>query len=125
MKQFTVVTALETIAEKEGIDVNTITFETASNPGHLAIYYNIPRPNGSVWQLTREALILQCAAIWVERERAAAAKILTTAYECMNYLGDTLNGMDAVEDDDEEYTNPRFDAVRAALEGYGVDIKEK
>jgi hypothetical protein len=40
---------------------------------------------------------------------------LRVAYECMNYLGDVLNEMDAVEPDDEEYTAPRFATVRAAL----------
>ena len=44
-------------------------------------------------------------------------EVLKLAYGAMNYLGDVLNGMDAVEPEDEAATTPAFDAVRAALSG--------
>lgn len=43
-------------------------------------------------------------------------EVLKLAYGAMNYLGDVLNGMDAVEPEDEAATTPAFDAVRAALQ---------
>lgn len=40
---------------------------------------------------------------------------LEAAYEIMEHMGDTLNGMDCVSKEDEEYAKPRFEKVRAAL----------
>lgn len=49
----------------------------------------------------------------------AAPDLLETiklAYDAMNYMGDILNGMDAVMPEDEQATTAAFSAVRAALE---------
>lgn len=43
------------------------------------------------------------------------AEALEAAYEAMNYVGDILNGMDAVTEDDEAFATPLFEKVRAAL----------
>lgn len=40
---------------------------------------------------------------------------LETASEAMDYLGDVLNGMDAVTEEDEQKTEPAFEKVRAIL----------
>lgn len=40
---------------------------------------------------------------------------LRLALDAMNYMGDILNNMDAVEQEDEAKTAPAFEAVRAAL----------
>lgn len=50
-----------------------------------------------------------------EIKRLRAALIL--AEGAMNYMGDILNGMDAVEPEDEQATEPAFLAVHAALSG--------
>jgi hypothetical protein len=55
-----------------------------------------------------------------ERQQQAALlgdclQVLTQAYEAMGYLGDILNNMDIVDDEDELKVNPAFDSVRALL----------
>ncbi|MCR4144897.1 hypothetical protein [Alcaligenes faecalis] len=61
------------------------------------------------------ALLAERDAQAAEIERLRAALIL--AEGAMNYMGDILNGMDAVEPEDEQATEPAFLAVRAALSG--------
>ncbi len=43
-------------------------------------------------------------------------QVIKLAYDAMNYMGDILNGMDAVMPEDEQATTAAFTAVRAALE---------
>ena len=42
---------------------------------------------------------------------------LENALQAMSFMGDTLNDMDAVCEEDIEYVTPAFDAVRKVLEG--------
>ncbi|MEZ1330749.1 DUF551 domain-containing protein, partial [Enterobacter asburiae] len=42
---------------------------------------------------------------------------LEKALQAMSFMGDTLNDMDAVCEEDIEYVTPAFDAVRKVLEG--------
>ena len=44
-----------------------------------------------------------------------AHEALVMALEAMNYMGDILNGMDAVEAEDEEVMTPAFNKVRAVI----------
>lgn len=46
---------------------------------------------------------------------AVKVEALELIYEAMNYMGDVLNNMDAVEDEDIEKTSPAFDAIRELL----------
>ncbi|RKP44725.1 hypothetical protein [Pararobbsia silviterrae] len=71
----------------------------------------------------------ECAAVEGERGADATGPAdavlvsradLLAIYAAMNHLGDTLNDMDAVEDDDEAATDAGFSAIRRAL-GESVD----
>jgi ssDNA-specific exonuclease RecJ len=55
----------------------------------------------------------ELSALREENERLR--KALGAGYECINYLGDLLNEMDAVEPEDEEYTTPLINKVTSAL----------
>lgn len=57
--------------------------------------------------------IIKSQAAEIERLRDA----LILAEGAMNYMGDILNGMDAVEPEDEQATEPAFLAIRAAISG--------
>lgn len=48
-------------------------------------------------------------------ERAKYIEVIRLAYDAMNHMGDVLNGMDAVEPEDEDQTAPAFIAVRQIL----------
>ncbi|WP_259565567.1 DUF551 domain-containing protein [Enterobacter sichuanensis] len=64
-------------------------------------------------------------------KKAGLAELVTTSYklpanvidalekalEAMSFMGDTLNAMDAVCEEDVEYVTPAFEAVRSALNG--------
>ena len=50
----------------------------------------------------------------LERE-ARLREALRAGFEVMNNLGDILNNMDAVTEEDEEWATPRWNKVRAAL----------
>lgn len=50
-----------------------------------------------------------------KRERDELKSVLQQAYDAMNYMGDILNNMDAVLDEDIAATKAAFDLVRAAL----------
>jgi hypothetical protein len=50
-----------------------------------------------------------------ESALASAREALKAADAAMNHMGDVLNGMDAVEPEDEEKTGPAFALVRIAL----------
>jgi hypothetical protein len=50
----------------------------------------------------------------------ALRQALELALDAMNYMGDILNGMDAVDEADEARTAPAFDAVRAAIAGRAI-----
>lgn len=69
--------------------------------------------NGEMIEIEGAADQIDTLAAEIERLR----EVLKLAYGAMNYLGDVLNGMDAVEPEDEAATTPAFDAVRAALSG--------
>lgn len=49
---------------------------------------------------------------------------LEKALEAMSFMGDTLNAMDAVCEEDVEYVTPAFDAVRKVLEGNSPAIPD-
>jgi hypothetical protein len=46
---------------------------------------------------------------------AELSEALIAANECMNHLGDALNGMDANTDEDLEYRTPRFLRVQEVV----------
>lgn len=46
---------------------------------------------------------------------AVNVETLQMIYEAMNYMGDALNNMDAVEEEDIEKTSPAFDAIRELI----------
>ena len=69
----------------------------------------VERLRNAHWLSARNALE---AADEIERLRAA----LKAAEIAMNHMGDILNGMDAVTEDD-EFIFPAFEQVRAALSG--------
>lgn len=49
---------------------------------------------------------------------------LEKALEAMSFMGDTLNAMDAVCEEDVEYVTPAFEAVRSALNGNSPVIQD-
>lgn len=66
------------------------------------------------------------AANELATENQRLREALKLAYGAMNYMGDILNGMDAVEPEDVDATSPAFEAVRAALaqeQGGSDDIR--
>lgn len=67
-----------------------------------------PRLRDNVYRL---AAIDDLKALADEVERS-----LSAAYEAINYMGNILNDMDAVTDEDETFLNPRIEIVRSAIE---------
>ena len=57
-------------------------------------------------------------------ECQALGAALVVANEVMNRLGDILNGMDAVMEDEEEWATPRFEQVVAALQQAGLEDRD-
>ncbi|HDS9360791.1 TPA: DUF551 domain-containing protein [Enterobacter chengduensis] len=65
------------------------------------------------------AAMLQCAEPVSQRDELPANVIdaLEKALQAMSFMGDTLNALDAVCEEDVEYVAPAFEAVREVLEG--------
>lgn len=70
------------------------------------------------WNAFRAA-ILQGAEPVSQRDELPAKVIdaLEKALQAMSFMGDTLNALDAVCEEDVEYVTPAFEAVREVLEG--------
>lgn len=56
----------------------------------------------------------------LKRREIVLEGAMRAAYACMNYLGDVLNNNDMTMPEDEEYTNPLFERVRAGWVRIGV-----
>ncbi|POT26583.1 hypothetical protein C3433_13375 [Citrobacter freundii] len=80
---------------------------------------------GAAWNTCRAAM-LQGAEPVSQRDELPANVIdaLEKALQAMSFMGDTLNALDAVCEEDVEYVTPAFEAVRQVLEGNSPAIPD-
>ena len=68
----------------------------------------------------RMAISNREACVELQSRAEAAERALTLALPAMEFMGDTLNNLDAVCSEDVEFVTPAFDAVRSVLDGIQI-----
>lgn len=96
---------------KGAIVIEALAEEATTATARVAELEGLHKQDRQMWDATRRRA--EAAEARVKSDEVA----LKLAFECMNYLGDILNGMDAATKEDEAKTGPAFEAVRRALTG--------
>lgn len=90
--------------------------EASATPRTDKLVVDLPHNSlGAIIDLMQFARMLEREVAELRRDAEARLEALKLALEAMDYMGDVLNDMDVVFEEDEDAVMPAFNAVRSAI----------